>query len=117
MAIKNKNFDGKRTGEISTIAQVLEGLQINEPQLIYEYDIILICDTTIRHLVDVYVPVTAAELKNFRSDLVEVGNLLEIIVKKSSNCEKIIMACLQTLYKLIVSMGELFCSYAVNATI
>lgn len=72
----------------------------------YDQQIEHICDSTVRHLVEVYVPVMAGELKKFRSDLLKVGDLLEKIVKRSDNCEQIILVSLQTLYKLIVSTGE-----------
>lgn len=89
-----------------TIERLLDMLQMVEPQIAYDRGIELICDTTVRHLVEVYVPPTAQELKKFRSDLVQVGEMLERIVKCSDNYEQIILVSLQTLYKLIVSTGE-----------
>lgn len=113
MAIKDKNFDERLAVEGRlAIERILEMLQTLESQLIYEQDIEKICDSTVRHLVAVYVPPTAAELKKFRSDLIQVGDLLENVVKRSENCDLIILESLQTLYKLIVSTGEfvfLFC--------
>lgn len=105
MAIKDKNLDGI-DGDLS-IEQILEMLQTLEPQLMYDHDIERCCETTVRHLVHVHVPATAGDLKKFRSDLIEVGDRLENIVKRSENCEQIILVSLQILYKLIVSTGEL----------
>lgn len=107
MAIKDKNFDEQAMGVAPlTIGQLLEMLQTMEPQLGYDTEIELICDSTVKHLVGVFVPPHAGELKKFRSDLLKIGDLLESIVKRSDNYEQIILTSLQTLYKLIVSTGK-----------
>lgn len=107
MAIKDKNFDEQAmTVAPMTIGQILEMLQTMEPQLGYDNEIELICDSTVKHLVEAYVPPHAGELKKFRIDLLKIGDLLESIVKRSDNYEQIILTSLQTLYKLIVSTGE-----------
>lgn len=88
------------------IEDILQMLQTMELQIMFEHQIEYICDTTVRHLVGVNVPLMADELKTFRRDLLKVGDLLEKMVRRSDNCEQIILVSLQTLYKLIVSTGE-----------
>lgn len=108
MAVKDRYFNVKPESDGSvTIEKLLEILQTIELRVTYDQDFEMICESTVKYLVEVYVPPTANELKSFRRDLTEVGEVLERIVRRSENYEHLILISLQTLYKLLASTCEL----------
>lgn len=54
----------------------------------------------------VQVPSQASAIKEYKVHIHKVGEILERIVKKSSDFEKAFIYCLQTLYQLIVKLSE-----------
>lgn len=66
------------------------------------------CNRVVRELVNISVPKLASCIKEFQNQLNLVGHTLERIIRQSPNPEQIFISCLQTLYCLLVSHGELF---------
>lgn len=65
------------------------------------------CNRVVRELVNISVPKSASCIKEFQNQLNLVGHTLERIIRQSPNPEQIFISCLQTLYCLLVSHGEL----------
>lgn len=65
------------------------------------------CNRVVRDLVNISVPKSASCIKEFQNQLNLVGHTLERIIRQSPNPEQIFISCLQTLYCLLVSHGEL----------
>lgn len=65
------------------------------------------CNRVVRELVNISVPKSASSIKEFQNYLNLVGQTLERIIRQSPNPEQIFISCLQTLYCLLVSHGEI----------
>lgn len=52
------------------------------------------------------VPSQACLIKDYKGEIGKVSEIFERIVHKSGDFEKVFVCCLQTLYQLIVKMGE-----------
>lgn len=64
------------------------------------------CNRIVRELVVINVPSSATNIKEFSSHLNSIGQLLERVIRQSSNPEQIFISCLQTLYCLLVTHGK-----------
>lgn len=64
------------------------------------------CIRVVRELVNISVPKSAINIKEFQNDLNLVGQTLERIIRQSPNPEQVFISCLQTLYCLLVSHGK-----------
>lgn len=64
------------------------------------------CIHVVRELVNISVPKSASDIKEFQNHLNSVGQTLERIIRQSPNPEQNFISCLQTLYCLLVSHGE-----------
>lgn len=113
MAIERNNFGGnaqtsdpeENLNRLKHIVNTLTNLQdilvsIDDKRIQDE------CNRVVRELVVIDVPTSAANIKDFQSHLLTIGQLLERVIRQSSNPEQIFISCLQTLYCLLVSNGE-----------
>lgn len=116
MAIERNNYGTPMNGAAATAADpenlnrlklVLE--QLHEFELEDSTDEKHIqeeCIRVVRELVNISVPTSACDIKEFQNDLNQVGQTLERIIRQSPNPEQVFISCLQTLYCLLVSHSK-----------
>lgn len=112
MAIERNNFGGSAQttdpeDNLNRLKHILEALtDLQDEQIFDDKRIQDECNRVVRELVVIDVPPSAANIKDFQSHLLTIGQLLERVIRQSSNPEQIFISCLQTLYCLLVSNGE-----------
>lgn len=104
MAVKGKSLEENHTVPegLFHIKTLLADLEQFEPQIRTYKDVKRMCVLFIERLAIVYVPTEASLLKEYNKDWLNFGMVLERIIRNSEQFEQILMACLQTLYTIIV---------------
>lgn len=112
MAVERKEFSGnahtiepaesnRRLKRIlDSIAQLEELFHIEDNQILDEYRQI------IDELVDIEVPKSAADIKEFQINMMTITEIMERIIRKSPKADQIFIECLQMLYTTLLSHGK-----------
>lgn len=112
MAIERNKVGGSTQStepdhSIIRLKQILETLnEFGEKIILDDKYIQDECNRVVRELVVINVPTAVDYIRDFRNYLISIGQVLERIIRQSSNPEHIFISCLQTLYCLLVSNGK-----------
>lgn len=111
MAIERNNFGGSTQASepdnLQRLEQIWKTLRDFDEEISFDDKRIQDeCNRVVRELVIISVPTEASKIKEFQHHLNAVGQVLERIIRQSSNPEQIFISCLQTLYCLLVSNGK-----------